>query len=91
MDTLFLIYIQGEIDGGQIFKTFGPYLSLTEASAIMMDYTETILETEGIEFTGPYEACVMEVLPRQGQWIDIAMRARDIPGENGERIYVNKF
>ena len=48
MDTLFLIYVQGEIGADQIFKTFGPYLSLTEASAIMMDYTETIIETEVI-------------------------------------------
>jgi hypothetical protein len=87
MDTFFLIYVEATTEVNTITKTYGPYLSFSEACSVMLEYTELLLETENIYCSKPYQACVMEVLPREGGWIDIGIRAKDIPNINGTRYY----
>lgn len=84
MDTFFLIYIEGICGTRKVQKTFGPYLSFSEASTVMLEYTELILETEGIFFSAPHKAVVMEVLPNAGHWLEIAIRAKDSPAIEGD-------
>jgi hypothetical protein len=87
MDTFFLIRIEGEVSGEKIQRTFGPYLSFPEASTIMLECAEALLEAEGITFTSPYKGYIVESLLRQGNWIDLIVRATDTPLSDGGRYY----